>query len=283
VREAAKARQEGRAFQKEGRRQKEERQVVHEMSHGKRHERERMFSMIRKRVTYANVVVTVALVFAMTGGAYAAKHYLISSTKQISPSVLKELAGKTGAVGKEGPAGKNGTNGSTGAPGPQGLQGLEGKAGKEGKQGEEGEEGREGKEGKEGKEGAKGQPWTPSNTLPSGATETGVWGTRPPEGKQELVSLSFPVALATELDEAHVHIAPNAACSGTVEKPTAEPGNLCVYPGVAANVKLEEIVKPYGFNEAGAGTTGANLAISGNTGVPVPIFYSNGSWAVTAK
>lgn len=32
-----------------------------------------MFSRIRKRMTYANVVATIALVFAMSGGAYAAK------------------------------------------------------------------------------------------------------------------------------------------------------------------------------------------------------------------
>ena len=47
-----------------------------------------MFSRIRKRLTYANVAMTMALVFAMTGGAYAAKKYVITSTKQIKPSVL---------------------------------------------------------------------------------------------------------------------------------------------------------------------------------------------------
>ncbi len=31
-----------------------------------------MFSRIRKRITYANLAMTLALVFAMTGGAYAA-------------------------------------------------------------------------------------------------------------------------------------------------------------------------------------------------------------------
>jgi hypothetical protein len=46
---------------------------------------------IRRHLNYANVVATMALVFAMSGTALAAKHYLISSTKQIKPSVLKSL------------------------------------------------------------------------------------------------------------------------------------------------------------------------------------------------
>ncbi len=168
-----------------------------------------MLSMIRKRITFANVVLTLALVFVMTGGAYAAKRYLITSTKQISPSVLKSLAGKAGPAGKEGASGKNGTNGSQGPQGSQGSQGVEGKLGKEGKEGEEGEEGREGKEGKEGntgKEGPQGQPWTPDNTLPAKATETGTWGGRPTEGQIDFVSLSFPVKLAKEIEESNVHI-----------------------------------------------------------------------------
>ena len=40
-----------------------------------------MIGLIRKRLTYANVAMTLALVFAMTGGAFAAKHYVITSTK----------------------------------------------------------------------------------------------------------------------------------------------------------------------------------------------------------
>ena len=40
-----------------------------------------MLKAICKRMTYANVALTLALVFAMTGGAYAAKKYLITSTK----------------------------------------------------------------------------------------------------------------------------------------------------------------------------------------------------------
>lgn len=88
-----------------------------------------MPSAVRSRLTYANVVATLALVFAMSGGALAATHYLITSKKQISPKVLKELkgnagaaggagaAGAAGAPGKEGAAGKEGTNGNTGTNG----------------------------------------------------------------------------------------------------------------------------------------------------------------------
>src|SRR5947208_2068249 len=95
----------------------------------------------RTHLTYANVTATLALVFAMSGGALAAKHYLINSTKQISPKVLKALKGKTGkagATGKDGPAGKEG------APGPPGKEGPKGEEGPEGEEGLEGEEGPEG-------------------------------------------------------------------------------------------------------------------------------------------
>jgi len=236
-----------------------------------------MFSMIRRRITYANVALTLALVFAMTGGAFAAKRYLITSTKQISPSVLKALTGKAGLAGKEGPAGKNGVNGSAGAQGPQGPQGPEGKQGKEGKEGEEGAEGREGKEGKQG---LKGEPWTPNSVLPSGATETGTWAAQAAEGEEKLVNISFPVALSAGLDKEHVQIAPSAACTGSSEHPTAEAGNLCVYIGenLLEHAKLESIYTPTGFLNEGAGSAGAVLRVAASAS-PAIIY---GTWAITA-
>ena len=77
-----------------------------------------------RRLNYANVTATLALFFAISGGALAAKHYLINSTKQINPKVLKALEGtpgKEGPVGKEGPAGKNGANGGNGTDGANGT------------------------------------------------------------------------------------------------------------------------------------------------------------------
>jgi hypothetical protein len=76
---------------------------------------------MRRRFSYANVAATLALVFSMSSGALAAKHYLITSTKQIKPNVLKELRGKTGAIG---PRGSQGAVGQEGKPGPEGKAGL---------------------------------------------------------------------------------------------------------------------------------------------------------------
>lgn len=81
---------------------------------------------IRRHLSYANVVATLALVFAMSGSALAAKRYLVNSTKQINPKVLKKLKGNTGKAGVPGPAGTPGANGS---PGPEGHVGGTGPAG----------------------------------------------------------------------------------------------------------------------------------------------------------
>jgi len=79
-----------------------------------------MNSSIRRHLSYANVTATLALVFAMSGGAMAAKHYLINSTGQINPKVLKALRGRTGRPGLTGIEGQPGPAGPAGAPGPSG-------------------------------------------------------------------------------------------------------------------------------------------------------------------
>jgi hypothetical protein len=104
-----------------------------------------MFFHLRRRLTYANIVATFALLFAMAGGAVAANHYLISSTKQISPSVLKALKG---LAGKQGTTGAPGTGGATGPAGPQGAPGTPGANGENGPQGAKGDRGETGPEGK---------------------------------------------------------------------------------------------------------------------------------------
>jgi hypothetical protein len=78
---------------------------------------------MRRRLSYANVAATLALVFSMSGGALAAKHYLIESTRQINPKVLKKLKGSRGAAGLAGLAGVPGAPGKEGAPGARGETG----------------------------------------------------------------------------------------------------------------------------------------------------------------
>ncbi len=84
---------------------------------------------IRTHFSYANVVATLALVFAMSGSALAASHYLINSTHQINPKVLKKLRGKTGPRGLPGAEGAPGSAGSPGREGPRGTEGTTGKTG----------------------------------------------------------------------------------------------------------------------------------------------------------
>ena len=47
--------------------------------------------VLRRNLNYANVTATLALLFAMSGGALAAKHYLVNSTSQVNPRVLRSL------------------------------------------------------------------------------------------------------------------------------------------------------------------------------------------------
>ena len=230
-----------------------------------------MFSAIRRRMhlSPATVIASLALVLAMSGGAYAASKYVITSTKQIKPSVLKQLQGKAGA---------NGAQGLTGA------QGAQGPAGPAGAKGETGPQGTEGKEGKQGTPGANGTTGF-TETLPPEKTETGVWTGNPvadTSTEELLAPISFDIPLTVELPAARVHVAPSSECPGTAEEPKANPGNLCVYVGnnLAEFGEVKDINKPTGDLEAGAGKNGAWLDIAPKSGKPLAVIY--GTWAVTA-
>lgn len=98
-----------------------------------------------RRPSPATVIAVIALVFALTGSAVAAKRYLITNTKQISPRALKQLVklaaaqATQGATGATGAAGKEGAAGATGAAGAEGKEGAAGKEGSIGPPGQAGE------------------------------------------------------------------------------------------------------------------------------------------------
>jgi hypothetical protein len=74
-------------------------------------------------VVRRNLVAWVALFVALTGTSLAASHYIITSTRQIKPSVLRSLRGRGGPPGPQGP---QGTTGLQGAPANEAkVNGLE--------------------------------------------------------------------------------------------------------------------------------------------------------------
>ncbi len=281
-----------------------------------------MSSALRKHITPATILAFVALVFAITGGAFAASgngggspakassstaHATLTASAAKSKAKPKAKAGPrgpagpkgaTGAPGPAGPAGPAGATGPGGAPGPQGPAGATGATGAAGATGPAGPAGPKGTNGING-------AIHPGETLPSGASETGVWFAEDASGASRSPAvISFPIPLAVELTwgegipgepENQVHYinpkgeevptggkeVPSSACTGSAAAPTAAPGNLCIYahkaPTEGESGTNEGIRNPTGgktFN-LGAATSGALLegAVGGT---------SFGTWAVTA-
>ena len=273
--------------------------------------------MLRRiRITPSTVIAVITLVFAATGGAFAATSSS-SSTPHATATVAKSKAkpkAKTGPRGPAGPAGKQGVQGpagATGAAGPQGAAGAKGETGAAGAPGAAGKEG-EGEEGKQGKEGPKGQqgdpgtpgtpgtpgatgqPWTPNSVLPSGATETGSWGATPSAGTEALSTISFPIALASELETVpgseHVHLVPfdpEATGTGNLKNPnsavtviTASSGEFKVGAGIEDTTSpaaippgtvITEVISPTEFRMSLAATadaTGDSLKAGNPHGCP---------------
>jgi hypothetical protein len=166
------------------------------------------------KLTYANVIATLALFLALGGGAYAATSIPAASvgTSQLrngavtgakvragsliandfaagqlpagatGPEGPKGAAGSAGAKGEPGEPGSDGPKGDTGATGsrgPQGEPGERGARGPQGNAGDEGPQGVQGKQGKEGEAGARGERGAPGPEGPEGDR-----GERGPRGER---------------------------------------------------------------------------------------------------
>lgn len=262
-----------------------------------------VFSKVRKHLTFANVAATIAVFFAISGGAYAASKYLITSTKQISPKVLKKLggeAGKTGLAGTQGPAGPTGPQGPQGAKGENGAPGTSGANGKDGVSVASKQltvsEAACGKQGGSEFTAAEGKKTTAcdgtsgfTKTLPSGETETGAWSFVASVEGRVLSPISFAIPLSGGLGEKQVHFVTNtevenhtatAECPGSAEEPEAKSGNLCVYAGALfVNLKFENIGNLL-MGAPGTSRSGAVLEFEAEAAAPR---VGAGSWAVTAE
>jgi hypothetical protein len=193
-----------------------------------------MFQSVSKRmrVTPSGVIAIIALVFAATGGAFAAtggggsggSHATLTAAAAKSKAKAKT---KAGARGPAGPAGKNGANGAPGATGPAGPAGATGPAGAGGPQGPAGGTGPQGPEGPKGKDGKDGKTGF-TKILPSKETETGAWalglipGAAVPVLQDEAISFNIP--LAASLDESHALFVPVLVWEGKIG---AGAGELC--------------------------------------------------------
>jgi hypothetical protein len=183
-----------------------------------------MISRIHERLGTAGFVIAIiALVAALSGGAYAATGGgLNGKQKKEVTKIAKKYAGKPGANGAPGGAGPVGPTGTAGAAGKDGANGTNGAPGDPGAPGAPGEDGEDGETGF-------------TEVLPPGKTETGTWRFVA-TGSEQYVAISFPIPLSKE-DAENIGMkafakgaAPGTGeCPGNSEEPEAEPGVLCVY------------------------------------------------------
>jgi Collagen triple helix repeat (20 copies) len=177
-----------------------------------------------------NAIAWLALFVSLTGTSIAASHYIITSTKQIKPSVLKQLRASTGGKGAGGSAGGQGSPGVAGPSGKQGEPGPNGKQGEPGPPGLKGDTGATGGAGAAGAPGEKGAPGAPGAPGEKGAPGTArAYGNVSAAG---LISHASPSGIEVKLAEPGVYCISGlgsapinnvvATIETHVEKPTKE-------------------------------------------------------------
>ncbi len=206
-----------------------------------------------KRLSYANVTATLALVFAMSGGALAANHYLISSTKQISPKVLKKLKGNAGHTGARGSTGATGAAGATGPKGETGATGPTGEAG-----------------------------LSALATLPAGDTESGVIApVNNPASGYIVGTVTFPVPIPQKIEESHVVFTTATGTTHCSGQGQADAGYLCIYIVNSGNVNTPTTYMYEGEQNPGVGKDGFAAFWPVTSGGAEA--WAEGTWTVTAN
>jgi hypothetical protein len=237
-----------------------------------------MFQRFHDRFGTVGVVIgVIALILALGGTALAASKLTGPQKKEVA-KIAKQEAQKY-ANSNPGAPGTNGTNGTNGKDGTNGTSATtEAFAGAAHGCTEGGVIVKSASPNAvvcNGQKGANGQTGF-TETLPDGATETGVWLT----GTTQQPLLNFPIPLKAALAESAVHIVkgsvpsacenPNHPGTASSTNPEAEPGNLCLFGFFSGEAAEYEVKDPTTF-AGGASAFGATMA--GPLG--------GGTWAVT--
>ena len=240
---------------------------------------------MRNRLTYANVMSTIAVFIVLGGSAWAATRI---TGAQVANSSLTGADIKNGSIAaadvKKGsltadrfragqiPAGAKGDKGDTGATGKQGDQGIQGIQGIQGEKGLKGDQGVPG-------------PY-PTGSLPSGVTLKGAFRTSAQGDSSAIsggaVSFAFPLA-----SDPTPHLIadggePTTECPGTVAAPTALAGHLCLYEEFASAAITSKIIgNPVNNTSNEASKFGFTYQAQIGTGSATNFAWV-GTWAVTA-
>ncbi len=278
-----------------------------------------MSRKISKHLTPGTLIAFVALVFAVTGGAFAASGSGNSGgnnagSSHAIASVAKKSKKKSSSSGKPGPRGPAGAAGAVGAAGPAGAAGTAGQAGAKGENGAAGVSGANGADGvsvtssvepaganckaggskfvgpsgttyacngEKGKEGTFGGQSLPAGETMRGAfTAAGFGETGPTEPgvgmAADAVSFALPLSSEPKVHYIKENEALPEGCTGSVNQPGAEEGNLCIFG------EAEE-------NSAGAPQRVLTGTSESTFGFFVRYFsaakgyiFADGTWAVTA-
>ncbi len=274
-----------------------------------------MLSRIRSRLTYSNVVASMALFIALGGVSYAAvtlprnsvgtaqiKRNAVTGSKVKNSSLtggdVKNSSLTGGDVKNSSLTGGDVKNSSLrgGDVRDSSLTGSDVKDGsltaKDFSGSVQGAQGPQGPQGAQGAKGDSGVPGPVTGDLPRGTTLRGIYTLTLPGGAQTgqaWTQISFGLRLS---DEPTPHIVPRggpkpAECQGTVYLPEALPGHLCLYRQLETGLDAPTVWRLASTGAPDALT--AHGGSAGRTGAYVRAFPSGavdhnarGSWAVTA-
>jgi hypothetical protein len=227
-----------------------------------------MLRRVRSRLTYSNVVASMALFVALGGVSYAAATLPKNSvgSSQIKKNAVTAAKVKdrslTGADIKNKSLTAADFNGSVGGPaGPQGPKGDAGATGATGARG------------------ASGQDLTSTSTLASGQTLTGVFIAAGGDATNGLASSSwqFHPRLPENLDSSHAKFqAPATSSTNCPGIDQAAAGYLCVYATQLNNMTFNS------FNNSSATPGVSRLGALVFFSITGAGSYTSGRWAVTA-